>query len=221
METNEKIKNLISENDVCLFMKGTPDSPQCGFSMAVSNVLKHLKVNFKGINVSVTPFLGYVRYNEKAKAYGINDLPDDFGPGAGFLPEFDGVLVLQNEIFWAGQRFGTEIEWGVNPKTNFLANIAYVENMRLRNEDSHMLRQDVLGPAPNVISTGEGRGWMIDLMGNYSYNNNLGFEIGYRFWRFEDRDAVNTNHAIFPLTFPIRQLYSQRQGFMIGAEYTF
>ena len=33
------------------FMKGTPDSPQCGFSMAVSNVLKHLKVNFKGINV--------------------------------------------------------------------------------------------------------------------------------------------------------------------------
>ena len=51
MEINEKIKNIIKENDVCLFMKGTPDSPQCGFSMAVSNVLKHLNVNFKGINV--------------------------------------------------------------------------------------------------------------------------------------------------------------------------
>ena len=51
MEINEKIKNLINENDVCLFMKGTPDAPQCGFSMAVSNVLKHLNVNFKGINV--------------------------------------------------------------------------------------------------------------------------------------------------------------------------
>ncbi len=51
MEINNKIKNLISENDVCLFMKGTPDSPQCGFSMAVTNVLKHLNVNFKGINV--------------------------------------------------------------------------------------------------------------------------------------------------------------------------
>ena len=51
MEINEKIKNLINENDVCLFMKGTPDSPQCGFSMAISNVLKHLKVNFNGINV--------------------------------------------------------------------------------------------------------------------------------------------------------------------------
>ena len=51
MEINKKIENIINENDVCLFMKGTPDSPQCGFSMAVSNVLKHLNVKFKGINV--------------------------------------------------------------------------------------------------------------------------------------------------------------------------
>ena len=51
MEIKEKIKNLINDNQVCLFMKGTPDAPQYGFSMAVSNVLKHLNVNFKGINV--------------------------------------------------------------------------------------------------------------------------------------------------------------------------
>ena len=51
MEIKEKIKNLINNNQVCLFMKGTPDAPQCGFSMAVSNVLKHLNVDFKGINV--------------------------------------------------------------------------------------------------------------------------------------------------------------------------
>ena len=52
---NDNIKNLIKneidQNDVCLFMKGTPDAPQCGFSMAVSNILKILDVNFKGINV--------------------------------------------------------------------------------------------------------------------------------------------------------------------------
>ena len=51
METNKIIKDLINDNDVCLFMKGTPESPQCGFSMAVSNVLKHLNVKFKGINI--------------------------------------------------------------------------------------------------------------------------------------------------------------------------
>ena len=51
MEINETIKNLIKDNDVCLFMKGTPDAPQCGFSMAVSNILKILEVDYKGINV--------------------------------------------------------------------------------------------------------------------------------------------------------------------------
>ncbi len=50
-ETNDLIKSEIENNDVCLFMKGTPDAPQCGFSMAVSNILKILEVNFKGINV--------------------------------------------------------------------------------------------------------------------------------------------------------------------------
>ena len=51
MEINKKIESLIKDNDVCLFMKGTPDAPQCGFSMAVINMLKILEVNFKGINV--------------------------------------------------------------------------------------------------------------------------------------------------------------------------
>ena len=52
---DEKTKNIIQDhinnNEVCLFMKGTPDAPQCGFSMAVSNMLKILEINFKGINV--------------------------------------------------------------------------------------------------------------------------------------------------------------------------
>ena len=53
MDDNTKnlIQNHIDNNDVCLFMKGTPDAPQCGFSMAVSNMLKILDVNFKGVDV--------------------------------------------------------------------------------------------------------------------------------------------------------------------------
>ena len=49
--TNDKIKNELKQNEVCLFMKGTPEVPQCGFSLAVSNMLKHLEVKFKGIDV--------------------------------------------------------------------------------------------------------------------------------------------------------------------------
>ena len=50
-QINDLIKNEIENNEVCLFMKGTPDAPQCGFSMAVSNMLKILEVNFQGVNV--------------------------------------------------------------------------------------------------------------------------------------------------------------------------
>ena len=50
-EVKKKIESNIQKNDVCLFMKGSPDVPQCGFSMAVSNVLKHLEIKFAGINI--------------------------------------------------------------------------------------------------------------------------------------------------------------------------
>ena len=52
---NEKIKDIISKNDVVLFMKGTPEMPQCGFSMTVSNILKELKVKFIGVDVLADP----------------------------------------------------------------------------------------------------------------------------------------------------------------------
>jgi monothiol glutaredoxin len=52
---DQQVKNLINNeitnNEVCLFMKGTPDAPQCGFSMAISNMLKILEVTYKGVNV--------------------------------------------------------------------------------------------------------------------------------------------------------------------------
>ena len=50
-QTKKLIQSFVDDNQVCLFMKGTPDAPQCGFSMAVSNMLKILEVNYKGVNV--------------------------------------------------------------------------------------------------------------------------------------------------------------------------
>ena len=47
----DNIKKEIDENEVCLFMKGTPETPQCGFSLAVANILKIMNVKFKGVNV--------------------------------------------------------------------------------------------------------------------------------------------------------------------------
>ena len=50
-QTKDLISNEINENEICLFMKGTPEAPQCGFSLAVANILKIMEVKFKGVNV--------------------------------------------------------------------------------------------------------------------------------------------------------------------------
>ena len=54
-QTKNIIQSHINENEVCLFMKGTPDAPQCGFSMTTANILKILNVKFKGVNVLESP----------------------------------------------------------------------------------------------------------------------------------------------------------------------
>tara|TARA_B100000530_G_scaffold277379_1_gene190456 strand:- start:88 stop:429 length:342 start_codon:yes stop_codon:yes gene_type:complete len=50
-QTNDLIKSEIENNEICLFMKGTPDAPQCGFSMAVVNIFKIMELKFKSVNV--------------------------------------------------------------------------------------------------------------------------------------------------------------------------
>ena len=50
-QIKDLISNEINENEICLFMKGTPDAPECGFSMAVANILKVMDVKFRGVNV--------------------------------------------------------------------------------------------------------------------------------------------------------------------------
>ena len=94
METRQKIQELISNNDVCLFMKGTPESPQCGFSMAVSNVLKHLKVNFNGINV----------LEDETLRQGIKDFSDwPTIPQLYIKGEFIGGCDIVKEMFEKGE----------------------------------------------------------------------------------------------------------------------
>ena len=94
MEIKKKIENYIENNDVCLFMKGTPDSPQCGFSMAVSNVLKHLNVNFKGVNV----------LEDENLRQGIKDFSDwPTIPQLYIKKEFIGGCDIVKELFEKGE----------------------------------------------------------------------------------------------------------------------
>ena len=50
-QINDLIRQTVDQNDVVLFMKGTPEAPQCGFSSKVSQILGFVGVEYQGINV--------------------------------------------------------------------------------------------------------------------------------------------------------------------------
>ena len=107
MEINEKIKKLIDENEVCLFMKGTADAPQCGFSMAVSNVLKHLNVKFKGVNV----------LEDQKLRQGIKDFSDwPTIPQLYIKKEFVGGCDIVKEMYESGELKKIFEDKGINFK---------------------------------------------------------------------------------------------------------
>ena len=92
--TKELIDNEINNNEVCLFMKGTPEAPQCGFSMTVTNMLKILEVNFKGVNVLE---------NEKLRQ-GIKEFSDwPTIPQLYIKKEFVGGCDIIKEMFETGE----------------------------------------------------------------------------------------------------------------------
>ena len=106
-QTNDLIKNEIENNEVCLFMKGTPDAPQCGFSMATSNILKILEVDFKGINV-----LEDQNLREGIKVY--SDWPTI--PQLYVKNEFIGGCDIVKEMYESGELTKLFKEKGINFK---------------------------------------------------------------------------------------------------------
>ena len=90
----ERIENDIKSNPVVLYMKGTPVFPQCGFSARVVQILSHLGVPFKGVNV-----LEDMEIREGIKAYtNWPTIPQLYVNG-----EFVGGCDIIMEIFQAGE----------------------------------------------------------------------------------------------------------------------
>ena len=108
---DDKVKNLIQNhidnNEICLFMKGTPDAPQCGFSMAVTNILKILEVKFKAVNVLEDQIL-----REGIKAF--SDWPTI--PQLYIKKEFVGGCDIIKEMYESGEIKKVFDEKGINYK---------------------------------------------------------------------------------------------------------
>ena len=104
----KRIRQDLAENDVVLFMKGTPVFPQCGFSATVVQVLSHLGVKFKGVDVLQDPGL----------RQGIKDfsnwptVPQLYAGG-----EFIGGCDIIREMFQSGELQETLKEKGIKTES--------------------------------------------------------------------------------------------------------
>lgn len=107
--TFERIKQDISDNDVVLYMKGSPVFPQCGFSAAVVQILTHLGVAFKGIDILADPEL-----REGIKVYSSwPTIPQLYVKG-----EFVGGCDIVREMFETGELIEFMNTNGVNVDLN-------------------------------------------------------------------------------------------------------
>ena len=110
-QTKNLIQSHIDTNEVCLFMKGTPDAPQCGFSMAISNMLKILEVNYKGVNVLESQLL-----REGIKEF--SDWPTI--PQVYIKGEFVGGCDIVKEMYENGELKKVLEDKGINFKKQFI-----------------------------------------------------------------------------------------------------
>lgn len=159
-------------------------------------------------NSSFGFFVGYHHWNERLDAYGASNSGQ---PLFLFLDlPGDNVPAISNEQIWDSARIGAQMR-SERGRTRFQAELAFIPYARYRNEDSHWLRQDTLGPAPNVIATGRGMGAQLELEVRRSYPEYFGVELGlgYRYWRLSSNDGTMTYGGN---SFPVTELVSERQG---------
>jgi|SRR5258705_8961 monothiol glutaredoxin len=109
MSIDQFISNEVKANDVVLFMKGTPQLPQCGFSGQVVQILDHLGVTYKGLNVLESDEL-----RDGIKTFSNwPTIPQLFVKG-----EFVGGCDIVREMFQAGELQGLLKEKGVAAKAD-------------------------------------------------------------------------------------------------------
>jgi hypothetical protein len=153
-------------------------------------------------------FVGYQHWNERLDAYGFSNTNNALFVFTQTLG--DNVPVISNEQTWDSLRIGAEMT-STRGRTRFHVDLAFVPYAKYRNEDSHWLRQDTLGPAPNVIATGRGMGGQIDVELRRSFPEYFGLElgVGYRYWKLYSTSGTMTFGGE---SFTVTDLVSERQG---------
>jgi hypothetical protein len=160
-------------------------------------------------------FVGFSYWSERLDAYGlVVTVPRPAPPDNGRrFP--DSVPVISNEVSWQALRVGFAGTWQLGAPTRVVLDAALVPYAKVRDEDSHWLRQgqNDLGPAPNIHIRGEGYGLQLDLELRHAIQNAWELGAGLRYWWLRSTDGTRTAAGI---SVPLSELESQRFGLLLS-----
>jgi hypothetical protein len=158
-------------------------------------------------------FVGYNQWTESVDGYGATD---HLGFIGGDISR--DTKVITNKVTWRSLRVGLAAGLGLGERTRLSADLAFIPYAKARNEDSHYLRTDpsdpifFLGPVPNIIIEGEGRGAQLDAELRHAITPRTELGIGVRYWYLKATKGTRTVPAFPGNETPIVELYSLRTG---------
>jgi outer membrane protein Pom len=165
-------------------------------------------------NGSAGLFIGYQYWRERLDAYGVVFTFPPFGATAP-----DSVPAITNEVTWQSLRLGFTSTASLGPRSRLSADVAFVPYAKVRDEDSHWLRQNpsagpfFLGPAPNIHMEGTGYGFQFELELRHALQSGWELGGGLRYWWLQAKDG--TRKAL-GTSVPIVEIESQRGGIMLS-----
>lgn len=157
------------------------------------------------INLGV--FAGYGQWTEEVEASGLSTTVGSSG-------NVDrSVRVIKNKLTWNALRIGFAGQF-VFGRARVVVDAALIPYARYREEDSHLLRQSPadLGPAPNIIHEGEGRGVQLDAEVGYQVYRRTILSLGLRYWYLESTSGTRQTPNVSSTELPMTELYLQRMG---------
>lgn len=171
---------------------------------------------------TIGAFLGFSQWTEDLDAYGVTTTVDTDGIG-GNLPV--SMLVISNKLRWRALRVGLNADLALAAKTRLEIDFAFIPYAKARNEDSHHRRTNpssifFLGPVPNIILEGEGRGAQLDAELRHEIAPRTELGLGLRYWYLKATKGTRTVPAFPGAETPLVELYSVRTGVTVSLRRT-
>lgn len=162
-------------------------------------------------------FIGFSQWTEYVDAYGA---ADNLGGGDVISPD---VKVISNKARWRALRVGLAADLALASKTRLGIDLAFIPYAKLRNEDSHHLRTNPndLGPVPNIIHEGEGRGVQFDAEVRHALYRRTELGVGFRYWYIDaTKGTRKLPNRPDVAELPLVEFYSKRSGLTLSLTHT-